>query len=968
MRAAIRIFLLMYRAFRVSCAPWRVQYQYPPAPPPPRGRQTGSARAPLVPPRGALAAAWNLHFAALDRDLYTDDMSHNQGPRGPGHSAVCGITLALLVVVVGADPAAAQVRPDPPPVSAIGDTVTVVPAPRYAASGLRRALLGRGWRELWTTPVDVQVFDFDAFAGGVDWVQRGGGNQSITLHLDERDGWREYRFRSVNKFPTQALPSAVNGAHLGRAIEDMVSAMFPAAPLMVPPFLAALDILHVEPVLRIMPDDPRLEVYQDTFAGMLGTVEIKPNEAPGNTPGWAGYSNIKGTEAFLEDLEDSKADRLDEREFLAARLVDFLINDADRTQDNMRWARSGEKDDYHWRPVPIDRDFAFFNGTGWLTALGRLLYPKLVAFGPEYPKLKGLTYSSHLLDRRLLQRLDRDDFTEVGLAVQRAITDDVIEAAIAELPERWQRETGAPARLRETLRARRDGLADFALRFYDNLATDVDIRGTDEPDLAVIERHRDGRVRVTITWPEGTDRAGDLFYDRMFLPSETSEVRIYLHGGDDEARVIGAASGAIAVRLIGGGGDDLLVDAAGGGATHFYDARGDNRFETGAGTRVSTRVWTPPVPTEGLRMRGAWVPDWGGGLGLTAGLDYRDGAGVIIGVGPTWKSYGFRRMPYHWNVATRLLYATDASSFGAELNGDYRLENSPRALTLDVRATTFDAFRFHGYGNDSPELGDAGLVDQNRVAVEPALAWHIGWRNRETAGTLVGPDADRPGTVIRPLEGRLDVGPVFVWSDASPDPASPLATTDAVGAGSLSRLGLRTALQLDRTDRDAAPRRGWRLDASASAYPAALGLSDGFAEGGAHVAGFVPLIGDGPHLVLRAGGSAVTGVVPVQHTPFVGGRTTLRGYRWERFRGDAATHATAELRVPLLPVDLVLRWDLGVFGLADAGRVWVDGDSPGGWHTGVGGGVWLEALGTALSAAYARGEEDRLYFQLGMTF
>ena len=57
---------------------------------------------------------------------------------------------------------------------------------------------------------------------------------------------------------------------------------------------------------------------------------------------------------------------------------------------------------------------------------------------------------------------------------------------------------------------------------------------------------------------------------------------------------------------------------------------------------------------------------------------------------------------------------------------------------------------------------------------------------------------------------------------------------------------------------------------------------------------------------------------------------------------------------------------LGVFGLADAGRVYFDGESPGGWHTSYGGGVWFSSLGHALSLAYAKGETGRLYLRLGM--
>lgn len=55
----------------------------------------------------------------------------------------------------------------------------------------------------------------------------------------------------------------------------------------------------------------------------------------------------------------------------------------------------------------------------------------------------------------------------------------------------------------------------------------------------------------------------------------------------------------------------------------------------------------------------------------------------------------------------------------------------------------------------------------------------------------------------------------------------------------------------------------------------------------------------GPYLALRAGTSIVSGGYPIQFAPAIGGKSTLRGYPWRRFAGDAAANGGAELRVPL---------------------------------------------------------------------
>jgi hypothetical protein len=827
-------------------------------------------------------------------------------------------------------------------------------------------LLGNGWRDVWTTPVEVQVFDFGTYAGGVEWTERGGGEQSITLHLREIDGWREHNFRSVDKFPRRAQVPELKETLAGFAIGDLVSLHFPAGALMVPHLLEAVGVLHVEPVLQIMPDDPRLGVHRDTLSGMLATVEAIPNEAPDNRPGFAGSPNIKGTDEFIDDLEESKAHRLDERRLLAARLVDFLINDTDRTRDNMRWASHGEEGDYRWQPLPIDRDWAFGSAEGWVVAVVRPFFPKLVVFGPDFPSLSALTYGSHQLDRRLLQRLTRLDFQEVADEVRDAVDDSVIEAAIAELPERWRRETDAPERLRTGLQGRRDRLHAFATGFYELLAAEVDIYGTDEAEWATVRRLPDGRVRVLLTWPEQHDRAGEPFFDRTFLPAETREVRLHLLGGDDRVRLAGDPSRQIVVRIVGGKGDDVVVDVTDGGATRVYDAHGENRLEGGG--RIGTKEWNAPKPMEGLRLRSAWAPDWGGAMGWSAAVDYGDFAGVVAGFGPTWTRYGFRRLPYHWKADVRLTYAAGAGSVGAELGLDYRLEDAPRSLTLDVRAVPYDAFRFHGLGNASSNAGDASLVPQDLVAIRPAATWHIGWRARDDEPDITDSDEGRAPTGLRPLVGRLDVGPQFLWTGPRPSAAAPFASAEGEGARDLFRSGARVALELDRTDRAAAPRRGWSFRGSAAGFLAAGGLSRPFTEAEAEATAYLPLPVRESLLAFRLGGGAVSSAAPPQDTRSVGGRTTLRGHGWQRYRGDVAAFGSTELRVPVTDVKLLVRWNLGLFGLADAGRVWVGGHSPGGWHTGLGGGLWLAALGQAVSAAYAHGEEGRFYVQLGLSY
>ena len=868
--------------------------------------------------------------------------------------------------------------------SRVNDTVsTAVAGQHYGAQGVKRTVFGGGWREVWVAPIAVPSLQLSTYEGGLKVLERGGGYQSITLHLQEEKGWKEHRFRSVNKFPAMTLPPALRETFAGRVIQDQVSALFPGAPLMVPPFLDAVKALHVDPKLYRLADDERLGVYRDTMAGMLGTIELKGDEAPNDEPGFADSKKIDDTDDFFEDLRSKRTHRFDEQEFLAIRLIDLLINDSDRTPNNSDFARFGDSTGYTWRAIARDRDWAFMDARGLVTRfVTRPLYPKTVSFSPTFD-MKALTYSTHYLDRRLLQRLTRDDFAVVASKVKAAITDDVIEQAIATLPAEWRDRTDAATRLRSVLRSRREGLPGAAMWLYSELAKDVDVYGTDEDDRAEITRNRDGSITVTIDGEKKEEKTAasspdasrndaseeapaQPYFERRFLPSETKEIRVYLLGGKDHATIRGEAASSIVVRVVGGYGNDVLADSASGGKTHFYDSDGDNKFVTAGGTSVDERPWREPTVSNGMRMWSSWSPDWGREGGLSPAVSYSEGAGLIVGAGYGTKTYGFRRLPYLWSAHAAAFAGTGNGRFALHADADYRRENSPIAFTFAARASQLESFRFYGYGNSSAKIErDVSLVNQKTLAFEPAAVLNLGWRARDKKE---GEERSQGSSAakIRPTVGRIEAGPVVRWFDAQPVADSPLATLAGPGDNSFGHIGLRASFDLDRTDADAVPMRGWRFHTDVLGAPPVWDLDQSFTRTRADASVYLPLLPNRVHLAMRGGAGMASGAFPTQYAATVGGWSTLRGFSFERYSGDASVDGSTELRVPVGTVNLLVRWDAGVFGLADVGRVWMSGESDGSWHKGFGGGVWLSALGRAISVAYAKGDEHRVYLKAGL--
>src|SRR5437899_3756322 len=440
---------------------------------------------------------------------------------------------------------------------------TVVAGAHYRAGWLHRLLLGAHYRDLWTTPIEVDVLDLSRFAGGVTPQSCGGRRQTKSLRLHGADG-REYVVRSVDKDPTLALPPELRATFARDLIQDQISSAHPGGPLVVAPLLDAAGVLHAGPGVVRLPDDPRLAGFDCVRPGFrLGMIEERPTEPPDNDVGFAGAVELAGTKKLFEHLENSSRHRIDSRAFLAARLMDVLIGDWDRHQDQWRWARFDSAGVHWWRPIPRDRDQAFARLDGVLVWLTGFYWPQLIGFGDDYPSIWRLPFAGSVPDRRLLVDLERPVWDSVAKVLQARLPDSVIEAAVRRLPPAYYAKNGAA--LSRALRRRRGHLLQITDRYYALLAGVVEIHATDEADVAEVERLAGGRVTVRLSPRPG----GEPYYRRRFDRRETEEVRLFLHGGDDRLVVRGSDGSGPLVRVVAGGGDAALVDSARAGGTHL---------------------------------------------------------------------------------------------------------------------------------------------------------------------------------------------------------------------------------------------------------------------------------------------------------------------------------------------------------------------------------------------------------------
>ena len=431
------------------------------------------------------------------------------------------------------------------------DTVLATPRGRYEAGPLQRRLMGSGHRDLWDLPAEAVVLNMDEFAGGLTAIRRGGGMQTASLRLRGADGVL-YNFRSLDKDATQRLDPLIARTFVGWALQDQIGAILPMGALVVSPLLEAAGVLHSDPSLVIVPDDPRLGEFRDEFAGLLGYIEVRPDEGPDGEPGFAGSTRVIASDRLFERLEEDAENRIDAPAFLRARLMDLFVGDWDRHPDQWRWAGFDRDGAQYFQPVPRDRDWALSRLDGLMWAMYRISLPQYVGFGDEYPDAFNSTWSGRALDRRLLTELEWSEWEPVVSDLQSRLTDLVIVDAVGRLPVSYHREIGAD--LEQALILRRDALLDAARDFYEVLVGWVDVHATDDEDLAVVEG-LDGenfRVELYELDDDGSPRGG-AYFSRTFDRLETEEVRVFLHGDDDRAVVRGNARSLAKVRVIGGG-------------------------------------------------------------------------------------------------------------------------------------------------------------------------------------------------------------------------------------------------------------------------------------------------------------------------------------------------------------------------------------------------------------------------------
>jgi hypothetical protein len=828
-------------------------------------------------------------------------------------------------------------------------TATVVGDSSYEAKGMKRLLMGSLNRELWLRPLEVPYLDLHKEKGGLTPIQVGGGMQSKSIRLKGGDG-QQYVVRQIKKNATFLVAKNMRNTFAQEVIYDGIAGSHPYASIVIGRLSDPVGIYHTNPKLVFLPKDPVLGDLQDEFGDSFCLFEERPNKDMSHLASVGKSKKVVGYNDMVEKVHEKSNHRVDERFTLRSRLFDMLIGDWDRHDDQWRWASFKGEEVTLYRPIPRDRDQAFFKFDGLLPNISnrKWLMRKFQKYGPEIRDIKGQNFNARYFDRSWLTQMSREDWKEEALYIQSHISDEDIDAAVDLFPQTAKEFNGDY--LRSSLRARRDDMLAIADRYYLVLAKSVKVVGKTGADYFSVKRQEDGAVAVSVCpLKDGKPQLDDVFYSRTFFPNETKEIILYGLDGKDQYVLEGKSKKSILVRIVGGEEHDLIIDKSSVSGlrkmTKYYDDQDRNVIVGEKELKTDLRKEKHALQYD----RKDFVYDTYMPL---PSLGFNPDDGVYLGAAIQWTSFGFDKNPFKAKQSAMANYAFKTGAFNLRYLGHFTELFKPFDFGITARANFPFVFDYNGAGNETEALErQEDNVRLNRIELSP----YISLSNRSGSST-------------------------FKLSAHAKDYRFDDEFNDDGIAADLERtedtfLGLGLSYDYVNVDNVIAPHRGVRFSAGLDRMN---GLDDSkdeieFTRIKSALSLYFPLdwMPSNTTLALRSGLEHLEGDFNFYQSAFIGGQEELRGVNRNRYAGNTSQFNNAELRVDLKQVNNhTLPFRIGIMGHYDVGRVWLENEESDLWHNAYGGGVYFDILGfITLNATYSIADDgEALLVQGGFLF
>jgi hypothetical protein len=802
-----------------------------------------------------------------------------------------------------------------------GDSIKLAIEPDYnKVSKTHRFFLGENYRKLWSAPVKLRIFHISKEKGGLKILQRGGGKQTKSLRLQDPTG-QQWVLRTIQKYPEKGLPVDLRPTVAKDILQDQVSAAHPFSALTVPPLAQALSIPHSNPEIVYVPDDPALGEYRQDFANQVFLFEERePLDA----------EKTDNTEKVQRKLQDDNDNRVDEKIVLRARLLDMLLGDWDRHEDQWRWEKIDGKHETVYEPVPRDRDQVYYKTSGlfpWIVS-HQWLKSKFQGYSDQIRDINGWNFNARYFDRYFLNQLSEDDWKEQIAYVQGKLTDDVIDKAIKKMPDTIYQLSGKE--IANKMIARRNVLAQQALEYYRFISREVEIPASDKTDKFSINNETGGNLTVTVNKIKKDGSIDKVTYHRTFKPDVTKEVRLYGFAGEDIFSVTGTEPSPIKVRMVGGDGvDSFYVDnnLHNKRNLYVYD-RSDQQNKLPLPSQVKIKTSTDTAVNQYDKT--SYKFDRFEPIILA---NYSNDIGILLIGGFSYEKHGFRKEPYAFMEEFLTNYSLERKSLLFTYVAEWKklIGNNDLGINILSRGPN-NLSNFFGIGNNTvfENQGDHKMpYYRNRYDyVTGDVSLHHTYGNLRLSAGIAGQfyNSKASNNTKRFLNGYDQLNP------------------DESVFGTKLYAGLTANAQLDTRNKRIIPTQGVLWNTTISGFSG--GGSGSHNTYGQILSEFSFYLNPDRDSVLvianRTGLGTTVGDATYFQLMKLGGAQNFRGFHTNRFTGKTIAYNNLELRLKVLDFSsYLLPGSVGLIGFNDVGRVWVPGESSDQWHDGYGGGIYL---------------------------
>lgn len=837
---------------------------------------------------------------------------------------------------------------------------SVYPKQWTEKSKFYRFLWGEHYRNVYGTPITAPVADLTTLKGGLTPTISGGGNQSMSLRLVDKEG-KEYVMRGVRKSVSRFAQTAVFKDHYvmnafdntwtERFIYDFYTTSHPYTPFILDGLADKIGMYHTNPELYYVPKQSVLGRFNDNYGDELYMIEERPSSGYEDEVSFGNVSNIISTTDVIAKLRKDEKYEVDQTAYMRARIFDMLIGDWDRHGDQWRWSEFTEGDKVIYRPIPRDRDQAFAKIDGALLSLIKKLPPlrHMQNYTEDFANPRWINKTAFPLDQYLLKSTSLEDWLREAKDIVEKLDDEALDEAFSKLPQEVQ--TKEVEEIKRIFKARRNKIDAFLPKYYKQLREYVILSGTDKKEVFDIERLAEGNVRVKQYRAKKTGE--ELVFDKVYNATETKEIWVYGLNDEDTFKVSGDEKAKIKIRLIGGKNQDtFLVDNSSKVIVYDYaDKKNEVKMEGANGRTVLTNKYDinnfnyERVPLN-LNM-------------LLPNIGFNPEDGVKLGFLYSSTRSKFIQDPYTAKHVLKGFYSFNTKGLEAEYKGYFPNATNDWMFTIGGRATSPNfAVNYYGLGNETYYFDKEKGKDYKRVRIE-SYSVSPGYRYEGKQGAS--------------FEANLEYDALKVKHQTDRYIADDINGVDAKVFDFQQYGGLKVEYNYEQYNYPANPtvgfgfnsKLGWRMNLEETKQNFAyLDLK----------ASFLHFIDRGERLVLATNFTYQTRFnenYDFYHAATIGGNANLRGFRPERFTGKTSFVQTTDLRFNAGQFTAgFLPMSYGFYGGFDYGRVWQPGESSNKWHNSYGAGLWISAVeqATLHCSFFNSVDGGRFVFGLGFGF